>query len=1087
MNTKPIHRAAWAVWMLSLCLPFALAQTETGTIMGIVRDPSDAVVGGCVVTVINVDKGTRRESIADEQGHYRVPLLTPGNYRVVVQQEGFRTVNRSGIILHVDQTVVVDVALELGSLTSEVSVTEDAPLVTTNEPTQAQVIDNQKIVDLPLNGRDYIQLALISAGTNQPPPGGRTGGFAGSGMRPTQNNYLLDGLDNNNNQNTLQAFQAEVVKPSVDAIREFKVMTNSFSAEYGRASGAIISAALKSGSNRLHGTAYEFLRNEKLDAKNFFDLPSQPKPPFKRNQFGFSLGGPILKDKTFFFGDYEGSRIRESRTVNNTIPTPKMVQGDFSELLPQTIIYDPFTYDPVSKTRKPFTNNIIPASMLDPIGVKVASFYPQPNKPGLTQNFLYNPPDREDVDRWDVKLDHTFSSTDTLYGWFSFQRRKNPESPSLPPPAYGGLATAKREQNDGRHLGITYNRVFSASMIMSVKAGWNSIFTAVEPPENRRYNEELGLKGVETSLAGMAMFNVAAVTGVGIGATTPNLAGSQTRQVLADMSRTHGRHSTKFGVNVSWVQQYLSNPGQALGIFNFNDVFTRDPKTLKGGRGIADLLLGTVTGAQVSGWTYQNLRSPFYAFYLQDDWRLGSRLTFNLGLRYELRPPWVETDNGLSNLDYTDPHNPKLVLAKEGSRFDRALVRTDANNFGPRIGFAYQVSRKLVIRSGYGIYYGNTAWYAGLATNPPFRYGVALSTDSVHPTILLHEGLPEGIVKAENAANIALQVQERQGHLPYSQQWSLSVQREFPGDLLFDIGYYANVAHKLTRLTDENWALPGPGDINARRRWTSIFVPGDNVVVSPLSTFSIGHREGNSNFHSLQARMEKRLSHGLSFLTSYMWSKTIGDSNEGASTGFTADYNPQNPRDFRAERGLADEHRAHRFVTSYVYELPFGTGKTYLADMHPVVNSILGGWSCAGIAVLSSGRPVNLGVMGNPSNTGMPDRPNVLKDWRLSKEERSIDRWFDTTAFVANAPYTYGNAARNLLEGPGSVNFDFALYKDFRITNERRLQVRVEAFNLFNTPQFGAPNAIVGNSNFGKISSIDGRPRNLQIGLKFIF
>jgi hypothetical protein len=1072
--------------MLSVCLPFTLAQTETATLIGTITDPSGAVVVGCEITVIHVDKGTRRQSITNDRGYYEVPLLPPGNYRVMVQQAGFRPVSRLGIILHVNQTAVVDVVLELGSVASEISVTGDAPLLTVNEATQAQVIDNQKIVDLPLNGRDYIQLALLSAGTNRPPPGGRTGGFAGSGMRATQNNYLLDGMDNNNNQNTLQAFQAEAVKPSGDAISEFKVMTNSFSAEYGRAAGSIINATIKSGSNEFHGTVFEFLRNEKLDAKNFFDLPNQPKPPFKRNQYGFSLGGPILKNRTFFFGDYEGSRIRESRTVNNTIPTPKMVQGDFSELLPQTIIYDPFAYDPVTGIRQPFPNNIIPASRFDPIGAKVASFYPNPNKPGLTQNFLNNPRSNEDTDRWDVKLDRTFSSSDTLYGRFSFQRRKNPASPNLPPPAYGGAATAKSEQNDGRHLGIAYNRILSSAMIMSVKAGWNSIFTAVDPPDNRRYNEELGLKGVETYLAGMAMFNVTGATGVGIGATTPNLAGSQTRQILADITRVRGRHSTKFGVNLTWMQQYLSNPGQAVGIFNFTGVFTRDPRTLRGGSGAADLLLGTAAAAQVSGWTYRNLRAPFHAFYVQDDWRVSSRLTLNLGLRYELHPPWIETRNRLSNLDFADPGNPKLVLAKDGSRFDRALVRTDANNFAPRIGFAFRATKRLVIRSGYGIYYGNSDHYADLANNPPIKYAVAISTDSINPTIQLRQGLPPGVVTAKNSSNIALQVQEQAGRLPYSQQWSLSVQREFPGDSLFEIGYIANVAHKLIRLTDENWALPGPGNINARRRWTSIFVPGDNVAVSPLSGFSTAHWEGNSNFHSMQLRMEKRFSHGLSYMGSYMWSKTIGDSRAGAGSGGVGDFNPQNPQDFRAERGLADEHRAHRFVASYIYDLPFGPARRYLPDTHPVVNGILGGWGVAGITVLSSGRPVAQSVVGNPSNTGMPDRPNVVGDWRLDRDERTLGRWFNTTAFVPNAAYTYGNAGRNILVGPGSVNFDLAIYKAFRIADRKSLQFRAEAFNALNTPQFGDPNAAVGNVNHGKISSA-GPPRILQFGLKFIF
>ena len=1068
--------------------PILRAQVDTARITGRVIDPTGAAIPEAKITITNPQTNFQYSTTTSLQGRYESIPLRIGKYRVEAERQGFKRVVRDGIILQIQETAVIDLELELGAVTQEVSVTADAPLLTTNEATQGQVIDNQKMVDLPLNGRDYIQLALLSAGAGETAPGARVGGFSGSGMRATQNNYLLDGLDNNNYQIAHQGRQAETVKPGVDAIQEFKVMTNSFSAEYGKATGAVVNVTMKSGTNELHGTLFEFLRNEKLDAKNFFDQPDEPRPPFKRNQFGFSLGGPILRKKTFFFGDFEGSRIRESSTVNNTIPTPLEIQGDFSEILPNRI-YDPLTYDSSTRARMPFPGNIIPAARFDPVGVKVAVRYPRPNKPGLTQNFLFNPPNEEDRDRWDLKIDHTFSSKDNIYGRFSYQRDKEPGAPPLPAPAYGG-GGANFFQSDGRNVMVGHNHIFSPTFITSTKAGWNQIFTGSLPPMNNNVNQELGLRGVNTFLSGMALFGLSGFASVGIGGTTPNLVDSQIRQLINDTTWIHGKHTVKFGINFSWLQGYLTNPQQALGIFDFDGGFTRDPRTLREGSPVADLLLGTPFQGQVSSFAYFNQRAPHYDFYVQHEWRVTTRLTLNLGLRYELHLPFVETRNGWAIFDIdTDPRSPRLVPAQDGSRFSRALIQTDANNFGPRFGFAYQANRQTVVRGGYGVYHANYEPFGGaeyLESNPPFLYKSIISTDRITPTILLRQGLPADAVRPENASNIQTSSYERRGRLPYAQQWSFSVQRQLPGDTLLEVGYYGNVAHKLLRRNEGNYALPGQGNINSRRRFTSILVPGDNVVIGPLAGTFRHEWNGNANFQSLQTRVEKRLSHGLSLLGSYIWSKTIADSRGASGAGGVSNVNPQNPLNLRAERALADEHRAHRFIVSYVYDLPVGRGHSYLANLHPVLDGLLGGWSVAGIHSFSSGRMVSLTVQGNPSNTGGPDRPNVLRDWRLGRDERSLDRWFDTTAFVRNDPFTFGNAARNLVEAPGVVNTDFAVYKYFRITEGKRLQFRWEAFNLFNTPQFDVPNAQIGNPNFGRISNA-GRPRNLQFGLKFLF
>ena len=1064
-----------------------IAQVETARIIGHIKDQSGAVIPGATITITNTGTQISHVTKAQPDGSYESIPLQVGSYRIAVEQAGFKRVVREGIVLQIQQTALVDIAMEVGQVNQQVEVTGAATLLTVNEATQGQVIDNRKIVDLPLNGRDYIQLGLLSSGTDPAATGARTGGFSASGQRSTQNNYLLDGVDNNDAQIAYQARQGEAVKPNVDAIQEFKVMTNSFSAQYGRATGAIINVTMKSGNNGLHGTLFEFVRNEKVDARNYFDLPGQSEPPFKRNQFGFSVGGPIIRNKTFFFADYEGSRIRQSNTNNSTLPTPAMVNGDFSQLLPGTVIYDPATYNASTGMRQPFSGNVLPKVRFDPIGAKLATFYPAPNKPGLNNNYLSNPPANVNLDHFDVKVDHTFSENDNVYTRFSYQRTVTPATPALPAPAFGS-GTLSTETDIGNNYMLAYNHLFSPNFIVSTKVAWNRLYTDIEPP-HEFYNQQLGLKGVATGIPGMAQFSISGYSNLGIGSTTPNLIGSQNRQLISDFTWIHDKHTVKFGINLSWLQSSLINPQDSQGIFSFNGSFTRDPKTARQGNSVADLLLGFPFQGQTSTWAYMNQRAPFYDFYALDEWRVTSRLTLNAGLRYEAHLPWVETRNGWANFDIdTNPARATLVAAKDGSRADRATIQPDLNDFAPRFGFAYILTNKTVMRGGLGIYYSQYEGFGGaqyLEINPPFEYKAVLTTDSVTPTILLSQGLPPNLVTPQNASNIQTSSYDRHLRHGYAEQLSYSLQRELPGDMLLEVGYYANAAHKLMRRTEGNYALPGPGVINSRRRYTSVQVPGSGVVVGPLAGTFRQEATVDSNFNSLQVKVEKRLAHGLSVLGSYMFSKAISNGRGESGAGGVANSLPQDPLNYRAERSIADEDRPHRLVASYVYELPVGRGKPFLGNANPVVNGVLGGWTTAGILTMTSGQLANLTDTGNPSNTGGPDRPNVLHDWHLASGQ-SLQHWFETTAFALNAPFTYGNAGRNLLRGPRQTNLDFAIYKGFRITERLRLQFRAEAFNATNTPAFGAPNAQVGAPAFGVISSA-GTPRNLQAGLKAIF
>ena len=1075
----------------ALCAFAAMAQIETALIQGTVSDSSGAVIPGATVRFVQVATNQTRETQTDARGFFRSVPLRIGEYRVEVESEGFKTAVRSGIILELEQTAVLDIALEVGSITEVIDVTADAPLLETTQATQGQVIDNQKIVDMPLNGRDYIQLALLSAGAVRP-IGGRFGGFSAGGQRTTQNNYTLDGIDNNNLQIAAQGRRAEVVKPSVDAVQEFKISTNSYSAESGRALGGTVNVSIKSGSNDLHGTVFEFLRNEKLDAKNFFDPPDQPRAPFKRNQFGFSVGGPIVKNKTFFFGDYEGTRIRESATFVDTIPTQAQLAGDFSGV-PQTI-YDPDTFDAASGARDAFANNIIPSSRLDPVSVNASAFYPAPNAPGLTQNWRANAPDQEDQDKWDVRVDHVFSSSDNVFYRYSQQDSDVP-TPLRFPSGQDGNGTGFTHR--GQNMGATWSHIFTPSLITNVKVGWNRIYTDRQAVADRNLNGELGLTGVNQSLRGSALFSIAGMRNIGTSNFTPNLIDSQNRQMNIDTSWTKGNHTVKFGYSLQFLQSYLTNPQQELGQFVFNGNFTRQsaPGGDRGGRPAADFLLGIPFRTDISNSVYMNLRSTWQHLYVQDEWRATSKLTLNLGLRYEFSPPWLERDDGIANFDIdTDPANPRFLVAGgsfDDGRFSRALIRTDTNNFGPRIGFAYRALENTVVRGGYGYFYANLEGTGGgqfLETNPPFHIKSQISTDSITPAVLLRSGVPAGVVTPENAVSLRFSSFEVEPTWPNSQQWNLNVQHSLAQDLVWEFGYYGAKSNHLVNRIDGNWALPGPGNINARRRYTEAIFPGTDTVVGPLAAMNRHEFNGNSLFHSFQTRLERRFRNGFTLLGSYIFSRTIGDVPGFSGSGNAPNSAIQNPLDRKAERGLDGQHRKHSFVTSYVYELPFGRGRRYGSNANAVADAVLGGWSVAGIHSIASGRPFGLSVRGNPANTGNLNRPNVVPgvDPQLPSDQRDPERWFNTDAFVPNDEFTFGNAGRNVVLGPGLFNWDFAVYKRFRVTESKYFQFRFEAFNFTNTPNFGFPNSEVGNNNFGRITGA-GRPRNLQFGLKFIF
>jgi len=1079
--------------LCALCLPL-LAQVEQGVILGTISDQTGARVAGAKITLTNMGTNVAQLVQSDSLGNFRSIPLRTGTYSVTVEAPGFKKLVRSGVTLQIQDEIRLDLQLELGAAAEQVTIVADAALLQTTEASRGQVIENKKIVDLPLNGRDYLQLALLTAGTNVPPPGSRFQGFSAGGFRVSHNNYLLDGMDNNSNQHAAQGRTPQVISPSVDAVQEFKVQTTNYSAEFGRNVGGVVNVVIKSGSNELHGGAFEFVRNEAFNARNFFQAPGTGIPVFRRNQFGGFLGGPIIKNKTFFFVDYEGTKEYTADTAQSTVATAAEKRGDFSNSYfnnAPTQIFDPATYNATTRARLPFAGNIIPGARIDPVAAKVASFSPDPNRGGIINNYFSNPRSHADTHKGDIRVDHTFGPNDTIYGRYSKQDYLLTPESALPAPAFG-TGDPAFNHNEPQSFVISHGHIFTPNLFNTFKISWNRLLTLRGSPLDRNYNPEIGLTGANTELAGFALFTINGYSPLGPPANNPQFSDSQTRQLTNDVLWTRGRHTIKAGGNFMFIQSPHLQAFQSNGTFTFNGNFTRQSSNNTFGNAMADFLVGIPFNSQLSSVAQGNQRRRIHAGYINDDFKMANRFTLNMGMRYEYIGAWFEKYNRYSNYDIDSSYTrPELRLAKDGSIADRSTLRPDYTNFGPRIGFAFRLSDRTVIRSGYGIYYGGVDHIGDryLHASAPFFVQSGFNTDSIVPTIVLRNGFPAGATSSA-VTNLQTISQDRTNRTPYSQQWNFTIQREVASNLSMEIGYAGTKGNRLLTRYDSNAPLPGPGNINARRPVTTLAVPGLNYIVTPLADTFRREFSANSNYHAMQIKVEKRMSAGLSFLASYVFSKTISDSRGGADAGGTAPNAVQDRNNFHAEKSLADEHFPHRFVASANYDLPWGRGRALGTGMPRWADLLIGQWAVGGILTLNSGRRVNIGVQGDPPNvgTGAAARPNVVPGQKpdLPGDQRTLSRWFNTGAFVRQPNFTFGDAGRNLVTAPGLRNVDLAMYKVFRVDESRYFQLRGEFFNASNTPFFGAPGATLGLATFGLINSA-ADARIVQIAAKFYF
>jgi Carboxypeptidase regulatory-like domain/TonB dependent receptor len=1051
------------------------AFSQTAQVTGRISDQSGAVIPGAQISVTNPKTGLTRDSVSNNDGYFTIPLLPPGEYRIAVKKDGFKPVVRPDVVLNVEQVARLDFTLETGAVSDTVTITSDAPIMNTETSSVGQVVDNKTVVTLPLNGRNYAQLAVLAPGAT-PNPGSRTeDGFSLNGNRLFQNSFQVDGADNNNYIFGVDTNTTQALRPSVDAIQEFKVETANYSAEYGRAAGGIISVAIKSGTNQFHGSAFEFLRNDSLDAANFFVNRNRlRKAPLRYNQFGGTIGGPVWKDHTFFFFSYQGTRIRTSDTVVVTVPTADQKRGIFGT----TNIYDPTNV--VAGSRVQFANNTIPTARLDPTGLKLAALYPDPNQPGAVNNYASNQRQTDDADQIDVRGDHSFGGSDKIFVRYSNSDRGRIRSPIFAAPGNGGAFATQPLNQIPQAWSVAggYTRVVSASAVNELRINYTDNKSEQLALAEKSLYSEFGIKGVPETpgLVGLPTINVTNFTGLGDRTFTPNPKRSQMFQISDGFSLTKGAHGIKLGGEFWQLLGFAGTSNNARGSLTFNGQFTARVPGTGAGSALADLLLGQTSTATITTFQIVNMKAKNMGLYFNDNWKVSPRLTLNLGLRYELMTRFRERDNrhGSFDLNPGSPTYGTVVLAKDGNHFSETFSDLDRNNFAPRVGFAWQATDKTVVRGGGGLFYGGFGFYAvgqTTAASPPFFLNIAYPTATTAATsaITLANGFPADALSVSRAVNPAVGAQLRNYPFPTVYQGNLSIEREVVAGFVGTIGYVGNATTHLNGQIDMNAPRPGAGAVNPRRPFPTF------GAINLFAGF------GHSSYHSLQMKLERRFRNGFSLLSSYTWSHALDNTQDGEDT--TVPTLPQDQFNTNAEKGDSLYDVRHRSVTSVIYDVPLAKW----AGDSSVAKAILGGFQLGGIFVMQTGQPVNLSVAGNPANTTNPVRPNRLADGNLDRGSRTIDRWFDVSAFALPAAFTFGNAGRNILRAPGNVNLDLLIGRNFIFTERTRLEFRGEFYNTTNTAHFGRPNAVIGSPQAGTINSTATPNRQIQLGLRLVF
>jgi hypothetical protein len=1060
-----------------VCKP-CLAQVASGagSISGIVSDPTGAAIPAAAITVVNTTTGVQRSSRTDTDGRYYVLSLRPGVYNVEVKHAGFRASTQTGVEITIEREAVVDFKLEVGAVGQQIEVHASPPLVESSNATIGEVITNEKILALPLNGRSFAQLALlapqvISGGVGvgngqadlQNTSIGTQGAFSISGARNESVQFTFNGIVVTN-----EFVGGSQVFPPIDSLEEFKIEENVYSAELGGEIGQVILTG-KTGTNQFHGSAYEFVRNSKFDANNFFNNRAGiPNAPLKQNQFGASLGGPIIRNRTFGFFNWESARIRRANASTATQPTALMRIGDFSQLLPGRNVNDPVT-------GQPFPNNVIPASRISPIATNIINLaaYPLPNLNSLQNNYTIAPTNQQNLNQYVARLDHNFSSQDQLWGSFYWTRL------GLLNPKFTEVNDTK-ETTSQQTWTLQEVHIFSPSLINMARAGYVFISQdqANESPQTLT-NAALGFPNNANQplafgvSAGIPFFSIAGYGVTGADSSSPRLFKTALFQFGDTLNWIRRSHSFKFGGDfVREHEDQRFNP-QIRGNYTFSGQYT--------GNGFADFLLGLPASAQreidaPGSNIFESLsRASHYSAFAQDDWKATSNLTINLGLRYEFNGGVYEARDRMVNFivignqitEITPPAStgPGLKLSEYG----RCLCIPKTHDFGPRVGLAYRPfgSGKTVIRAGYGIFYEAVPFNKrqSIAFNPPWVTRQIVSNTFPAPTFdLANTFLPSVVATAISAFR-----NDPNYFDPMVQQWNFSIQRAFSPSTMIELSYVGTTSTHLDANRTFNSAVPGPGPFAPRR-------PLANQPV--LSSVDQGY---TANYQAFTIKGKREFSQGLTFLAHYTFSKAIDDAS--SQTGYIA----QNMNCAECNKGLSGFNVTNRFVGTVVYELPFGKGRRFLARSGTLVEQTLGGWNVSAIETLQSGFYTSATTTNNTANIEAGTLfPDVVGSVNLPVGQRTVGRWFNTAAFAQPAPYRFGTAGRSIIEGPGLANLDFAVHKAFAIREQQRVEFRFEVFNGLNHANFALPQNNLVAGNFGTITSA-AISREIQLALKYVF
>jgi hypothetical protein len=1123
MRMRSIFLMLSSMAMLSVLAATGKAQTS-GEITGLITDSSGAAVVGANVTVINKATSATRKITTNSEGLYTFPSLLPGIYELKVEQSGFKTAQLDNIRLEVQQTARLDVTMEVGQVSETVAITTNSALLNTENTTIGTVIENKIVTELPLNGRQYLNLVALSPNVNVLAPaagqaGARQGGeraqqaISAGGQRIFFDYYTLDGVNN-----TDVNFNTYVALPSIDAIQEFKVQIGVYPAEYGHQSTQV-NVLTKSGGNVYHGALFEFLRNDKLDAKQYQFTSARPKNPFKWNDFGFELDGPVRipglfngRDKLFFMANYEALRRRQSVLNTFTVPTAKMFAGDFSELLPSTVIYDPVT-------GQPFAGNIIPSNRLDPTSVKFLNYYNSANVLG-TNNYAQTSSQPFNRDGFVLRIDFVESSKSqwmARYNWGD----ENTSTQGLNLAGtkvltnykqYTGSNTRTLTPNLVNDARFGYTRFFNS--LGTLSAGSSDVVSAIGIP-NQKSGDPItwGIPNV--------VFNGGGFTGIGDANDGPFANNNNTLQFVDKLSWIHGKHTFAFGFEYN--RQNFNQVGNQFsrGVFTFQANATKNPVDGSGGYSFAEFLLGRVfvstNAAAVADAKFQ--RNVFHTF-IDDTWKVTPKLTLSLGLRYELTPPFTNTLGNyftvkIPKIEFianapqadwpffvrqgkgcTDPYEGLAIRwtstnAVCGGGLNNNLRETKYKNFAPRLGIAYSPNDKTVIRAGFGIFYMQdiaNAEYFDMARNIAAR--VDLTTTPANP-VTWSNAIPGGNGTFVQVPPPFAWAAAYDHATPYTMQYLLSVQRQLSANWLVEVGYLGSQSRHLYGFQNINQALPGPlNSINSRRPFANFGV---------LSYVNDGF---NGSYNAGSVKLTRRFGQGISLTTNYTYAKSIDNASGTRTQGLDTLF-PQDSSCLSCERGLSSFDVRHRWVLGAVYELPIGRGKP-LNINNAIANGFIGGWQLSTNTTIQSGVPqtLTIGINNAGTNNPLPDRPSYSGTGTGYATNRTPSRWFDPASFVVSPQGTFGNVGRNTMLTPHFQSIDMALAKNFAMPyNERHaLQFRMEAFNVFNHPSWGAPNgnilagatfpgapANAAHQGFGVISTTAIPMRQIQLGLKYSF